>query len=141
MIVAKDFSLERRKLEEAWVIGYSTDGTPAAIMRSPGLIYNSEDDWEVMPGAKLFAYDLSYVVKLDRVWPAQIAKPGKIEDIVAAGLKDLDSFSMNEMLKRIDIAKGNKMFNKEQVINLEYGYYNKIALPLAAMIFGLVGAP
>ncbi|MEQ1820963.1 MAG: LptF/LptG family permease [Fimbriimonadaceae bacterium] len=141
MIVAKNFSLEQRKLEEAWVIGYGTDDKPFMILHSPGLIYNSEDDWEVMPGATMYAADLSYVVKLDRVWPAQIAKPGKIEDIVAAGLKDLDSFSMDEMLKRIEIAKGNKMFNKEQVINLEYGYYNKIALPLAAMIFGLVGAP
>ncbi len=25
--------------------------------------------------------------------------------------------------------------------NLEYGYYNKIALPLAAFVFALVGAP
>ncbi len=141
MIVARDFSLERRSLEEAWVMGYGTDGKPVAIMHSPGLIFNSEDDWEIMPGAKLFAFDLSYVINLDRIWPAQIAKPGKLEDIVAAGLKDLDSFSMEEMKKRVEIAKGNKMFNKAQVINLEYGYYNKIALPLSAMIFGLVGAP
>lgn len=141
MIMAKDFNLGERSLNEAWVVGYDEVGIPIGYLYAPGLIYRNENDWEVKRGARYVSFDLQTVVEVAGAYPRQIAQPPSIEDIAAARLKDLDSFSMNEMKKRIKIAEANPSFDKEQVRNLEYGYYNKIALPLATLIFGLLGAP
>lgn len=141
MIMAKDFSLGQRSLKDAWVVAYEKDN-PAYILHAPGMKFTDTNNWRVEPGSRLFSYDLQTVTQLDGFWPNQVAEPPKVEDIVAAQLKDLDSFSMKEMRKRIEIAQKNVgTFGAEQVRNLEYGYYNKIALPLAALIFALVGAP
>lgn len=142
MIMAKDFNLGDRRLNDAWAVGYGLDGEPKMILHAPGMQFTDANHWSVDPGSRLFSYELDTVTKLEGFWPKQIAEPPSVEDIVASQLKDLDSFSMTEMKKRIAIAKANiGTFGVQQVRNLEYGYYNKIALPLAALIFGLVGAP
>lgn len=141
MIMAKDFNLAERSLKDAWAVAYDKD-KPAFILHAPGMTFTDTSRWKVEPGSRLFSYDLGTVTQLGGFWPKEIAEPPKVEDIVAAQLKDLDSFSMQEMKKRIQVAKANVgVFGVEQVRNLEYGYYNKIALPLAALIFALVGAP
>jgi lipopolysaccharide export system permease protein len=47
---------------------------------------------------------------------------------------------MREFREQIRRAKEDKVDDR-QVANLEYGYWNKIALPLSAFVFALVGAP
>ena len=141
MIMAKDFNLAERSLKDAWAVAYDRD-KPAYILHAPGMRFTDANHWNVESGSRLFSYDLQSVTELDGFWPKEVAEPPRVEDIVAAQLKDLDSFSMREMQKRIKVAKANVgVFGIEQVRNLEYGYYNKIALPLAALIFALVGAP
>ena len=56
-------------------------------------------------------------------------------------LKDLDSLNMRKMRQQIVRARENTRVTPAQIANLEYGYFNKITLPLAALVFGLVGAP
>jgi lipopolysaccharide export system permease protein len=141
MIMAKDFNLAERSLKDAWAVAYDRD-EPKYILHAPGMTFTDASRWKVEAGSRLFSYDLGSVTELGGFWPKEVAEPPNVEDIVAAQLKDLDSFSMREMQKRIKVAKANVgVFGIEQVRNLEYGYYNKIALPLAALIFALVGAP
>lgn len=141
MIMAKDFSLAERSLKDAWAVAYYKD-EPAYILHAKGMQFTDQNHWRVEPGSRLFSYDMGNVTELGGFWPKEVPEPPKVEDIVAAQLKDLDSFSMREMEKRIKVAKANVgVFGIEQVRNLEYGYFNKIALPLAALIFALVGAP
>ncbi len=141
MISALDFNLQQRTLTEVWVHTYQKNGKPSWSLHADRLRFTDANDWSVDGDAKLFDYDLKFPVTVRQIWPSQIAKPPKIEDIAASRLKDLDSFSMGQMKERIRLARLSPSFDPAQIRNLEYGYYNKIALPLAALIFGLVGAP
>jgi lipopolysaccharide export system permease protein len=47
---------------------------------------------------------------------------------------------MAQMAEQVRRMKANPNADQDQVANLEFGYWNKIALPLAAVVFGLVGA-
>lgn len=140
LMMARDFSLEKRSLQDAWMVGYDKSAKPVAILYAKGMKYNSDQDWSI-DGGKLFSFDLTFVANLGKTWPSQISKPPNIEDIAASQIKDLDSFSFQQMQERIRIAQSNPTFNIGQIRNLQYGLHNKIALPFAAVIFGLVGAP
>ncbi len=141
MISALDFNLQERTLSEVWVHTYLKNGNPSWSLHAAKLRFTSAEDWSVEGEAKLFDYDLKFPVIVDNIYPSQIAKPPKIEDIAASRVKDLDSFSMSQMKERVRLAKMSTTFPVSQIRNLEYGYWNKIALPLSAFIFGLVGAP
>lgn len=141
MISALDFNLQERTLREVWVHTYMKNGDPSWTLHAEKLRFTSADDWSVEGEAKLFDYALKFPVTVENIYPSQVAKPPKIEDIAASRVKDLDSFSMDQMKERIRLAKLSTTFPISQIRNLEYGYWNKLALPLSAVIFGLVGAP
>lgn len=139
-LVATDFNLEKRSLANASMIAWDSKGQPIFFLYTKGMRFTNEENWEI-EGGKLFSFDLTIVMDLGRTWPSQMPNPPTADDIAAAGIRDLDVYNMQMMRKRIAFAKKNPAFDKEQIRNLEYGLHNKVALPLAAMIFGLVGAP
>lgn len=144
MIAAGDFNIRERRMRSAWVLAYGRNMEPSFMLYAPELEYKDDKDWRIKGGAKLFSFDGSTVGEFTGdVWPSQVPKiDKKPEDLLAGNLKDLDSFSMAKMREVIEQAKKTpQAVSKAQVANLEYGYYNKIALPLAAFVFGLVGAP
>jgi lipopolysaccharide export system permease protein len=140
-MMARDFNIDKRTLQDAFVVAYDKDLKPIAMLYAKGLSFRSNDDWEIEGGGRLWSFDLTTIVELDKTWPKSVPKPPSVEDIVASRIRDLDSFSFAQMQERIKIAKGNPSFDMKQILNLEYGLHNKIALPFAALIFGLVGAP
>ncbi|MFN8218579.1 MAG: LptF/LptG family permease [Fimbriimonadales bacterium] len=144
MISAADFNLKEKTLQKVWVMTYTKSPEPSFILYAPKLVYENDKEWRIYGGSKLFSFtgDTIGEFKGD-VWPSQVARlDKKPEDLLAGNLKDLDSFSMGKMREVIEQAKKTpQAISASQVANLEYGYYNKIALPLAALIFGLVGAP
>ncbi len=141
MISALDFNLQERSLREVWVHTYQKNGEPSWSLHAERLHFTNENDWSVDGEAKLFDYALQYPVIVKNIWPSQVVKPPEIDTLAASRVKDLDSFSMAQMKERIRFAKLSSTFPVSQIRNLEYGYWNKLALPLAAVIFGLVGAP
>lgn len=144
MIAAGDFNFRDRTLSSVWIHTYTNQGEPSFSLYAPKLHYENDKDWRIEGGSKLFSFDLKTVGVFEGdVWPSQIAKlEKKPDDLLAGNLKDLDSYSMAKMKELIEEAKKTpQAVSKSQVANLEYGYYNKMALPLAAFIFGLVGAP
>ena len=84
-------------------------------------------------------------VKFDSGWPSEIPRlDASPEALLAKILTDLDALPMEVMGKQIAKLRGGHDQTSavhSQIANLEFGYWNKIALPLAALIFGLVGAP
>lgn len=141
MISALDFNLQERTLNEVWVHTYQKNGKPSWNLHAERLRFTDASNWSVVGEAKLFDYDLKFPVVVKDIWPSEIAPPPKIDDIAASRLKDLDSFSMGQMQERMRLAKLSPTFPLPQLRNLEYGYWNKLALPLSALVFGLVGAP
>lgn len=141
MISALDFNLQERSLSEVWVHMYDKRGRPTWNLHAAHLTFTNENDWAVDGEAKLFDYNLQYPTILRGIYPAKVAKPPEIDALAASRVKDLDSFNMSQMQERIKYAKMSPSVDPHQVRNLEYGYWNKIALPLSALIFGLVGAP
>ena len=83
------------------------------------------------------------MIKLkDHVWPSEIPKVTCTpNDLISRRLMDLDALSISEIKFQIDQAKKDPYFDSAQKINLEFGFWNKIALPFTALVFGLVGAP
>ena len=84
-------------------------------------------------------------VKFESAWPSNVpmldASP---EELLAKTLTDLDALPMEAMGHQIAKLKKSPEQTSQlrsQIANLEFGYWNKIALPLAALVFGLVGAP
>lgn len=141
MIMAKDFNLGERRLKGVTIVVYDKDEKPALLMVADGMEFQNENKWKIQGGARIFPFNGEYISDVKEAWPSQIVEPPKPDDIAAASVRDLDTFSMAQMQQRIAMAKMNPSFDPQQIANLEYGYYNKIALPLAALIFGLVGAP
>lgn len=143
MVVARDFSLGSRTLRGAAIITYDEQGKEAFVLFANELEYRETDDWRIRGGGSLQSADgRTYVILEGDVWPEQVEKLSlTFEDLITGLLKDLDSMSMKQMRQQIVRARENTRIKPSQIANLEYGYYNKISLPLAAMIFGLVGAP
>jgi lipopolysaccharide export system permease protein len=140
MISALDFNLQQRSLSDVWVHTY-VNNKPSWSLHARKLHFTDANDWSVEGEAKVFDYELRYPMIVKDIWPSQINKPPKLDDIAASRLKDLDGFSMPQMKERIRLARLSSSFPVEQIRNLEYGYWNKLALPMAAIVFGLVGAP
>ena len=112
-------------------------------LEAPELKFQTEmtdTDWRITKGARLVAADGSSTTIVGTAWPANLPKlTAKPEDILSAMTRNLDNFSMKQFREAIEKAKKEKLEHKT-IANLEYGYYNKIALPLAVFVFGLLGA-
>lgn len=142
LVSARSFSFTARTLEEVVVAGYGEDGEVNAVLIAPELFYSSEDDWRLRRGGLLIdPASLTLLRFVDEVIPESVPDPGASpEEIELMNLRELDALSMREMRRQIDVAT-ERQAPREEVANLEFGYWNKIAIPLAAIIFGLVGAP
>lgn len=50
-------------------------------------------------------------------------------------------FSIHELVDQMRLAAQDPSFDQGDYVNLQFWLYNKFALPLAAIVFGLLGAP
>lgn len=143
-IMAGDFNLGERSLRNVILATFDKNEEPMWILRAQGMKYENEKEWRVSGGGRMFSYDGETVFDVGDIWPGKQlgdVQPPKPEDIVAQTLRDLDSFSLREMAERISVLRKTPGIDPGQIANLEYGYYNKMALPLSCLIFALVGAP
>lgn len=142
-VVAADFDFGTRTLTNAAIVSYDSRGRVEYVMNARELQFQNDREWRIKGGATLQSADGAFFVRItDDAWPRQIPRATFAPDqILAASVKDLDSFSMAKMAEQINAARANPQFNPRQLANLEYGYWNKIALPLAALVYALVGAP
>lgn len=148
-VVARDFNPTQGVLKDATIILYSKDGSPSYYLSAQQFLFDPvkfaahQGGWSIQGQAHLVSGDgtLSLTIQ-NGVWPAQIPKlQFSPQDILASQITDLDVLSMREIKTEIDKLKHDPNIDKSQIANLEFGYWNKIALPIAAVIYGLLGAP
>ena len=143
-IVATDFDIGARVLRNAEITVYDKEQKPTFILFADQLEYQGQDDWKITGKSKLLSVDGMYFAELDEkgAWPEQISKPTfSPQDIFNQNLKDMNALSMSQIAKTVETAKGNPNIIQKQVYNLEKGYWDKIAFPLAALVYALLGAP
>jgi lipopolysaccharide export system permease protein len=143
LLAATEFRPASATLPNAVITTFDKNMNPEMTLYARELQYRGKNDWRVRGGGYLVSADGRTVIKAQGdLWPSQMpALSLSVEDIVAQSLKELDTFNMRETKQRIESLKRLKNPNWSQIANLEYGYYNKLAVPLAALVFGLLGAP
>lgn len=161
MVVAKDFSPSQGILRGATIIGFKGKeslkeeerGLPSAYLYAEELEFDpkkfeSGGGWRIRGSATITKADGSEVIVLkDGAWPPELPQANfSIGDLLSKGLKSFELLSMRELREIIDkneaaaSIEGAKTLSPKELRNYEYGYWNKIALPLAALIFGTLGA-
>lgn len=143
MMVAKDFSLRNGTLTGATIVAYDDAGNVVMYLFAPRLRFVNEREWRIDDGAEMVSPDARTRVVVQRdVWPDAVpALRDRPEDIFARQVTDLDSYSMAMIGEQIAKARRDRQFDPSQLANLEFGYWNKIAVPMAAFVFALLGAP
>lgn len=147
MVIAKDFSPDARSLRGVSVISYDKEGNPTAYLyaremrfTSPELLEKGEG-WELYGGAEMLTADGSQKVEVTEAWPQRFASPNfNPSDILSRGLRSFETLSMRELGKIVKDGENDPSIRPRDLRNYEYGYWNKMALPLAAFIFGTLGA-
>lgn len=143
LVAARDFNIADRTLNGATVVAYDQQGKPTYILLAPRLMFTDEKNWEIKGGSTLLSADGTLTIKLkDKIWPSEVPKVTCTpNDLISRRLVDLDALSIQNIRQQIQQAEKDPYFDPGQKINLEFGFWNKIALPLASVVFGLVGAP
>lgn len=141
-IVAKNVRPTDQTLQGVTVVAYDDSGQESMVMLAPELRFTSTETWEMNGGATLISPDGRQVTRVEgRIWPQQVATIQKsFGDLIKERNDDFDAQSMRELAARIAEMKREGSQTKAQIANYEYGYWNKLSVPLAAIVFGTLGA-
>lgn len=75
------------------------------------------------------------------MWPDQVpAVSLSPQDILTQSNNDNDIYSMSDIRQQIETGREKGNLTASRIANLEYGFWTKITVPLAAVIFGTLGA-
>lgn len=140
---AKNIDIASQTLQNAFVVVYNELGKESHVLFANELKYRGEKDWRIVGGGKILPLDGRDVVVLNGdVWPAGVPKMNvTIRNLLAGIASDLDAFSIDQIADEIRTMRRDPNPDRRQLANLEFGFYNKIALPLSVVIFALLGAP
>jgi lipopolysaccharide export system permease protein len=143
VISAADFSIQQRALRRVTVTFFNENGEPTFFLYAREMEYHSPDDWRIRGGGTVVSADGETEVHVrSDAWPGELPPVRmSLQDLIAATLRDLDTLSMGQMREQIERGRVDGTLTPKQLANLEYGYWNKIAVPLGAFTFGLLGAP
>ena len=143
MLVATDFNMSKRSLTGVVLTVFDKEGMPELFFWADEMVFTSESDWRLPRGGNgIFVNSGTRISTTGDVFPSEVPNPDVTpEDLITQALKDLDALSMAQMREQIKRERQRPDFDAKQVANLEFGLWNKIALPLAALVFGLLGAP
>lgn len=147
-INAKAFDLGQRKLMGVNIITYEQgSGKAFLFLEADSLTYDPKqtDGWRIEGKARIVDLkDMSYQADVQGgIWPQAVPSLKGVtpEDISASSQKSFDSQPMEQLARRIETASRNPSFDPSQLRNMQYIYWNKVAIPLAALVYSLVGAP
>lgn len=145
MLVAQGFDLGSRLLERVAILQYAKGGGEVrTIMEAEALEFKDTNEWRIVGDATVRDLGSGMVAVIEGgVWPADIPKleNTKPEDLRIATTTNFDDRTAAELQRMIAVASTNPAIRPNQLRNMQYIYYNKFALPLAALIYALVGAP
>jgi lipopolysaccharide export system permease protein len=144
MMMADDFNLKEGTLTGVTLVNYDQSGEPDFYLRAKSMKYDplkKEEGWRIIGGAKLFSGDGTDVTTINGdVWPQQLqtfSKPPN--ELGYQQINDPDYFTSSELRKQIT-ERSDKSISEDQYRNREYWFWLKFSLPLAALVFGILGA-
>ena len=142
MIMAQDFNLGDRTLTGVTITAIDSKGDPTFLLVAHGLHYETSKEWRIVGPAKLFSADgRDYSEVPGDLWPGQIPTLKEPpEKIGVQEHKNPDYFTIAELREQLAKSDIDKSLTKEQYRNREYWLCNKFAVPLAAFVFGILGA-
>lgn len=150
-VAARNGDFARRTFWGCVIIHYSKTGSrrPDAYVYSPEVHYQG--------GSELLVYRLLGVRMKDEGAPEVYRGKDDYVRIPLGGTgnqlealfrnfetqqnKDPDATNMAATLRKIEDLRKINIGNGDDIRNLQMGFYNKMAFPLATLIFALVGAP
>ncbi|MBS1723967.1 MAG: LptF/LptG family permease [Armatimonadetes bacterium] len=144
---AADFNFLNRTLSRVQITVYDEQQMPSAYIFVNEFKYTSEKEWVMQGGGTATSADGRMTQKFESGSPEAAIVPrmdATPEELEAKLITDLDALPMGVMGKQIEKLKATPDkpgLLKDKIANLEFGYWNKVAVPLAALVFGLVGAP
>ncbi len=140
-VVAKNVNLGANTLQGVTVIFYDDNEHEQYVGFAKELEYHAEDDWRIRGGMRVISTDLKEDATFNEVWPHRLPTiRGSIADLASDRGDDFDRYTMSELKDRIDKNRRDQTMTAGQLANNEYGYWNKLSVPLAALIFGTLGA-
>jgi len=147
MVTAQNFNIAQRALDNVTIIFYDRASTPKMFLTAQRMEFDLQkgkldprSGWRAIGTVKLIT-DQGNATTFQNAWPTQVQRPEFTDqDLLAADIKDLDSLSMQQIGVQIQKLRKNHTA-ADKIINLEFGYWNKLAIPLAAVVYALVGAP
>ncbi len=142
-IQAKDFNFATRTLTGATLVAYDSNENPAFVMYADELQYTDNENWRIQGSASVVSMDGAFYFQIkDGAWPKEIAKPKfRPQDIFAQNAKEMQTLSMRDLAEQAELAQSKPDVTRTQLYNLEKGYWDKISMPLAALVYALLGAP
>jgi lipopolysaccharide export system permease protein len=142
LVVARDFDLGSQTLRGVTIIKYAKGGEVAFYLQADRLRYVGPRNWAIEGAAKMWPADFSWIAEIPNgAWPKEIERPTFTPLTILAGFADdADSFSFNQLREEIARKREDPITSRKQLVNLEFGLYNKVAIPLGQVIFALLGA-
>lgn len=141
---AKNVNPANQMLEDVSILVYDDQQKLSFIVFAKEAEYNSDNDrdWKLRGDVRLITPDLSKDMSVpDQVWPTEIPKINQsFSQFTADRDDDFASVSMAQLGELIKLHRKLRDKTPSVLNNYEYGYWNKIAVPLAAVFFGLLGA-
>jgi lipopolysaccharide export system permease protein len=141
-IIAKNINILDQTLQGVTLVVFDDEGRESLIMLAKELQYTDKDDWRIRGGATVISPTGRFVSPIDGdIWPEKIVKPNtSFGDLIKERDDDFDAQSMRQLLANIKRHRELRDKTTEQLANYEYGYWNKLSVPLAAIVFGTLGA-
>ncbi len=141
VLVARAFNLASRTMSDVTVTTYNKDRDVTYLLTAKEMEFRGTGDWHIRGESQLHLPGSGYVIKTNEAWPPQVPRVSlSPADIMTASNTDNDVYSMAEIRRQIERGKRDGNLEPSRIANLEYGYWNKISVPLAAIIFGTLGA-
>ena len=141
ILVARAFNLASRTMSDVTITTYNAERVPTYILLAKEMEYKGTSNWRIRGESQIIIPGSAYVIKTNEAWPPQIPEVTlSPADIMTASNNDNDIYSMAEIRRQIQRGKRDGNLSKERIANLEYGFWSKISVPLAAIVFGCLGA-
>ena len=142
MIMAEDFNLGDQTLSGVTLKAIGSDGKPTFFLEAKGLHYESTKEWRIMGPAILMSADGKDYSRISGdLWPGQLPKlKDPPQDIGAKDRNNPDYYTTEETRQLIEKSKLDKSVTPEKRRNFEYWLWSKFSVPLAALVFGVLGA-
>jgi len=141
-IVARNVNPMSKALQGVTIVVYDKDEKESYIMSAKEIAYTPGlGKWRVDGGLTLTNANYTNITHAENAWPSAVQElSGNWEDVTDTQTDAFDVMSMTQLRAAIKKHTDHGDWKEKDIANAEYGYWNKLAVPLAAFVFGTLGA-